>query len=360
MVNPLPTFSQAITFSTLPGLLHIKMEREGMRTTRRRTTVQEARFAIITSFVSKTQDRFHEYNEPRTLEERLEMVRQMDGMTGVECIFPYEVSDAAPFVALLNKYELAPAAVNVNVKAEPEFRNGGLTSTDPAIRAKAIRFIKQAKDFAAEAGANKVTCCPLGDGYEFAFQCDFARMWRYMVEAFGEAGSYRPEIPLFIEYKPSETRGRCFVDTAAKALCMLNDIGIDEMGITLDYGHSKYGQEHPAEVVALLANSRFPYYVHINDNNGKWDWDYMAASHNFVEYAEFLFYLQEYAYADFLTSDTSPTRWDIVGTFEASNRITRKIWARLHDLDRERFRDLINGGDFLKTWAFVETNLLGL
>jgi len=141
----------------------------------------------------------------------------------------------------------------VNVKAEPEFRAGGLTSTDPAIRARAVEFIKQAKDFAQASGANKVTCCPLGDGYEFAFQCDYAQMWKHLVETFGEAGSYKPEVPLFIEYKLSETRGRCFVDTGAKTLCLLNDIGVPAMGVTMDFGHSKYGQENPAEVVALLA-----------------------------------------------------------------------------------------------------------
>ena len=190
-------------------------------------------------------------------------------MTGVECIFPYETGrDPQAFKALLAKYKLQPAAINVNVKAEPEFRAGGLTSTDPAIRRRAVQFIKDSKDFAQAVGANKVTCCPLGDGYEFAFQCDYAQMWKYLVETFGEAGSYKPEIPLFIEYKPSETRGHCFVDTAAKALCLLNDIGIARMGVTVDYGHSKYGQENPAEVVSLLAASDYPFYVHINDNNG--------------------------------------------------------------------------------------------
>ena len=186
--------------------------------------------ALITGFVSKTKDRFHEYNKEKSLEERLEMVSQMEGMNGVEVVFPYEVSDAATLKSLLAKYNLGIAAINVNVKAEPEFRNGGLTSTDQEIRQKAVQFIKDAKDFARAVGANKVTCCPLGDGYEFAFQCDYADMWRFLIETFGEAGAYRPEIPLFIEYKPSETRGRCFVDTAAKTLCLLNDIGIKEMG----------------------------------------------------------------------------------------------------------------------------------
>ena len=36
---------------------------------------------------------------------------------------------------LVEKYSLGISAVNVNVKAEPEFRNGGLTSTAPEIRA---------------------------------------------------------------------------------------------------------------------------------------------------------------------------------------------------------------------------------
>ena len=320
----------------------------------------EVKFALITGFVSKTKDRFHEYNEEKSLAERLEMVSQMEGMSGVEVVFPYEVNDAASLKSLLIKYNLGIAAVNVNVKAEPEFRNGGLTSTDPAVRRNAVQFIRDAKDFAQAVGADKVTCCPLGDGYEFAFQCDYAQMWKFLIETFGEAGAYKPEIPLFIEYKPSETRGHCFVDTAAKALCLLNDIGIKEMGITMDYGHSKYGQENPAEAVALLAKSRFPYYIHINDNNGRWDWDLMVASHNFLEYVEFIYYVQEYGYSDFLTSDTSPTRWDIRGTFEANARMTRKIWDRLNGLDRMEFAGLIRGGDFLKTWKFVEANIFKL
>ena len=316
--------------------------------------------AVITAFLSRTKDRFHDYNQPLEFEERLALATTIEGMSGVEVIFPYETKDPVLFRSLLAKYRLDIAAINVNVKAEPEFRNGGLTSTDAGIRKRAVQFIKDAKDFAQAAGANKVTCCPLGDGYEFAFQCDYAQMWKYLVDTFGEAGSHRPEIPLFIEYKPSETRGRCFVDTAAKALCLLNDIGIKEMGVTLDFGHSKYGVENPAEVVALLANSRYPYYVHVNDNNARWDWDYMTATHNFLEYVEFLFYLQEYGYADFLTSDTSPTRWDIRGTFEVNTRMSRKIWALLAGLDRKEFKHLIQGGDFLKTWQFIESNIFKL
>lgn len=313
--------------------------------------------AVITSFLSKTRDRFHEYHDELSFEERLKLAESIEGVQGVECVYPYEVGEASVFKSLVDKYHLEIAAINVNVKAEPEFRNGGLTSTDAEIRAKAVRFIKEAKDFAKAVGANKVTCCPLGDGYEFNFHCDYGQMWSYLVDSFRDAGTYLQEVPLFIEYKPSETRGRCFVDTAAKALVLLNDIGIENMGITLDFGHSMYGGENPAEVVSLLATSKYDYYIHINDNDARWDWDYMVGTKHFLDYVEFLYYLRKYGYDDFMTSDTSPTRFDIAGTFAANARTTKKIWDRIGELDADRVAELIRQRDFLETWKFIEAGI---
>jgi xylose isomerase len=316
--------------------------------------------AIITGFLSQTKDRFHEYNKPLDLDQKFKLMTQIEGYDGVEIVYPYEVSDPQTTRDVLDKYGLKIAAINVNVKAEPEFRNGGLTSPDRGVRDKAVRFIKEAKDFAAAVGADKVTCCPLGDGYEFSFQYDYATTWKYLIETFGEAGTYKTEIPLCIEYKPSETRGHCFVDTAAKALCLLNDIQCKQMGVTLDFGHSMYGNENPAEAVSLLAQSPYRYYIHINDNDGKWDWDYFCGTKHYLEYVEFLYYLKKYGYTDYLTSDTSPTRWDIRGTFEANSRMSNKIWNLLGHIDLDEFEGLIAAGDYLQTWKFIEANIFSL
>lgn len=318
------------------------------------------KMGIITGFLSKTKDRFHEYNEPLDLEGKLELMTRIEGYDGVELVYPYEVSDPNATKDLLRKYNLNIAAVNVNVKAEPEFRNGGLTSHNKDVRAKAVRFIREAKDFAAAVGADKVTCCPLGDGYEFSFQYDYAQAWAYLVETFGEAGEYKQEIPLHIEYKPSETRGRCFIDSAAKTLCLLNDIQNRNIGVTLDFGHSIYGNEHPAEALALLAESPYKYYIHINDNDGKWDWDYFCGTKHFLEYVEFLYFLKKYGYSGYLTSDTSPTRWDIRGTFEANSRMTNNIWQRLDEIDTAELNRLMHQSDYLLMWRFIEKNFFGL
>ena len=319
------------------------------------------KMAIITGFLGKSTDRFHEYNEDRTLEQKFDIIKNIEGNDGVEIVSPYEALDAETTVKLAKDRGIKIAAINANVKKEPEFRDGGLTSANKEVRAKAVKIIKGAKDFAEKVGANKVTCCPLSDGYEFAFQADYAAAWKRLVETYGEAADYKRNIPLFIEYKPCETRGACYVNNASKTLLLIKDIGIKELGVTLDFGHSLVSSNsNPAEELVLLAESGQPYYIHINDNDDRWDWDYFCGTKHLLEYAEFLYYLQKYRYDDYLTSDTSPTRWDISGTFEANVRITRKLWALIEKANQNGLSGLIGGSDYLKTWKFIEENIFSL
>lgn len=319
--------------------------------------MEKVKCGIITGFLGQTKDRFREYNQAVSLEEKLALVSEMQDVDGVELVYPYEVPEAAELLSLMKGKGLQIAAINVNVKSEPEFLMGGITSNKPEIREKAIRFIKEAKDYALAVGADKVQCCPLGDGYEFNFQENYARSWSLMTDAFAEAAAYKPEMPLYVEYKPSEVRGRCFLDSAAKSLYMLEKIGNPNLGITLDFGHSLYGGETPAEALCLIAESGFPYYIHINDNDRKWDWDFMAGSHNFLAYAEFLYYLQKYGYTGYLTSDTSPQRLNIKETFEANARWTNKLWNLVKGFDRKEMDRLMNTEDFMDMWKFLENNL---
>jgi xylose isomerase len=149
------------------------------------------------------------------------------------------------------------------------------------------------------------------------------------------------------------------VDSAAKTLCLLNDIQNKNIGVTLDFGHSMYGNENPAEALVLLAESPYKYYIHVNDNDGKWDWDYFCGTKHFLEYVEFLYFLKKYDYNDYLTSDTSPTRWDIRGTFEANSRMTNNIWQRLDEIDTNELNRLMQQNDYLPVWRFIEKNFFG-
>ena len=73
-----------------------------------------------------------------------------------------------------------------------------------------------------------------------------------------------------------------------------------------------------------------------------------------------MYYLKKYDYNDYLTSDTSPTRWDITGTFEANSRISNKIWDLLERIAMDEFNELIAGSDYLQTWKFIESQIFSL
>ncbi|MDB1124919.1 sugar phosphate isomerase/epimerase family protein [Vibrio algarum] len=310
--------------------------------------------AVITPFLGRTQDRFADYNQPKSLEEKFKILKSINGMTGAELVYPYEVNDVEETKRLLDKYDVKLAAINVNIKVEPEFKSGGLTSTDPKVRARAVQFIKNAKDFAEALGADKVQCCPLSDGYEFSFQADYVETWKYLTDTFAEAGAYKPHIPLFIEYKPNEVRGRCYIDNAAKTACLIKSIGNENIGVTLDYGHSLYGDNNPAEELALLESEGLKYYIHINDNDGKWDWDFFCGSRSLMQYIEFIYYLKKFNYQGWLTSDTSPTRWDIQKVFEANVRVTNKISNRIDEIGMSSFGESLRKKEYMDIWQDLE------
>jgi len=121
--------------------------------------------AIITAFMGKLRDRFCEYHELKTPEEKISAVAQVKGAQGVEIVYPYELEDIEGVKRTLKKHGLGVAAVNVNIKGEPEFASGSSSVSIKKIRDKAIQFICEGMDAAAKLGAEKVTCCPLSDGY---------------------------------------------------------------------------------------------------------------------------------------------------------------------------------------------------
>ncbi len=293
--------------------------------------------AVILGFLGQTRDRFSHYHTDRSIEEKLDLAARIPGVSGVEIVSPYDIDSCDQLADELRQRSLDIAAVNVNIKAEPEFVAGAASRSVPEIRRRVIDFIKRAKDDADRLDAPRVTCCPLSDGFDYLFTVDYSCAWANLRDTFAEAAEYRPEIPLLIEYKPSETRVQCHVDTMAKTLLLCREIGNPALGVTLDVGHALYAGENPAQSLCLAADSGFPYYIHVNDNNRKFDWDLIGSSEHFLHYAEFLFYALEKGYNDFLTSDMSPRTLDIEEAFRRHVEVTEGTLRLVRELDRKVF-----------------------
>lgn len=316
--------------------------------------------AVICPFFGKLRDRFCEYGEDLSVVEKLERIARIPGVSGVEMVYPHELQDLNEVKATLTKLGLVISAVNINVKSDPEFVKGSITSPDPALRMKAIDYLKKGKDAAAALGAERVTCCPLSDGYDYAFQMHYGSAWDRMVEVVRTAASYRPEITLHLEYKPFETRVHNLLASAAKTILLCEMAGRKGLGVTIDIGHSTFGGEPPADSLMQVAAAGLPFYVHTNDNNGKLDWDLLAGACNVWEYAEFLFYLKELNYDGWITADVAPFRQDASEIFALNVRFTEQIWRWLDEIDRDVIREHLHRHDFLAVRKMMEPYLFPL
>lgn len=301
---------------------------------------------VIIGFLGKTQDRFSEYQNPASTREKLEIVSKIDGFDGVEMVYPYENGTPEETMKLMKEFQLNFGAINVNIKKETEWVAGALSRPDKNIRDRAVAMIKKAKDFAKAVGAPHVTCCPLSDGYDLLFQIDYKKAWNAMVETIGEAADYLPEIPLFIEPKYSETRVHCQLDSTAKALLLLKEVGNKNTGITLDFGHSLQSAENPAQSLVTIYESGFDAYIHTNDNDTKADWDLLGASRHFLHYVELMFWAQQYNYDKYFTTDASPRIFDILDFFNRHSEITVGAYNLAKSLNAEDILQMMQHEDF--------------
>lgn len=316
--------------------------------------------AVICPFFGRLRDRFCEYGEDLDVVEKLEHIARIPGVQGVEIVYPHELRDLDEVKAALARLGLAVSAVNVNVKSDPEFVKGSMTSPNPAVRMKAVEYLKQAKDAAVVLGAERVTCCPLSDGYDYPFHVHYASAWDRMVEVVGEAASYRREITLHLEYKPFETRVHNLLASATRTILLCQAAGGKGLGITIDIGHSTFGGEPPADSLMQVVATGLPFYVHTNDNNGKLDWDLIAGACNVWEFAEFLFYLKELDYDGWITADVAPFRQDAGEIFALNVRFTDQVWKWLDEIDRNVVRECLHKHDFLTVRKMMEPYIFPL
>ena len=316
--------------------------------------------SIITAFLGKTQDLFSEYQNTTLTRERLETVKKIKGVSGIEMVYPYETGNPAETIKWMQELGLEFAAINANIKKEPQWVPGSISRPDKEIRKGAIQIIKGAKEYAKQVGAPLVTCCPLSDGYDNLFQVDYPKAWRNMIDSIAEAADYLPEIPLFIEYKFNETRVHCHLDTCAKALLLLKEVNNPATGVTLDFGHSLIAHENPAQSISLCAESRIDYYLHTNDNDWKFDWDLIGASRNFLHTVEFYFYAKEFGYNKSFTTDASPRIFDMIEFFSLHIEIQEAIWNLVEKLDRKNFRKLMEEEKHMELMRLVKDEIYRL
>jgi xylose isomerase len=161
-------------------------------------------------------------------------------------------------------------------------------------------------------------------------------------------------VKVCIEYKISDPMARCVFGSAGETLAFCLQTGIPNLGITLDFGHSLLAGERPAQAAALLSRAGKLYYVHLNDNDGAWDWDMLPGAYHMWQTVEFLYTLRRLGYEDdWFAFDVAPKEVDTVFNFAAAMKLTRKLEGLVDRIDPARMDELMRERNPARTAAYL-------
>ena len=136
------------------------------------------------------------------------------------------------------------------------------------------------------------------------------------------------------------------------AFCQM--VGADNLGATFDIGHSFLAGERPAYAASLLARANRLFHVHLNDNEGKMDWDLLPGAYHMWDFVELFHYLKKLGYDDdWIAYDIFPKEFDTVETFSVAIRLTRKLESINDRIDSSKIEELLTERNPNKTMDYL-------
>ena len=274
------------------------------------------------------------YGPARTLIEMIDLAGTVDDLSVVDINFPF----ADPNLSL-DAVEVALKRNNLSVIGiTPEiytrqFAKGAFTNPDAGVRRLANQMCNEAADVVRRFGADYVKLWPGQDGWDYPFQVDHRKLWQASMDGVGELASQNPDLKFVIEYKPREPRVHMSYDSVARTLLGIEKIGLPNVGILLDFGHSLYGGESPADAAQLAIDHGRLFGMDVNDNLRGWDDDLIAGSIHPIELFEFFYTLRKNTWEGVWQLDQFPFREDSVEAANSAIGFLKAVERALDKLD---------------------------
>lgn len=271
-------------------------------------------YSVITGNMGKLGDRFCPtgYSEDVSFEQKLKYASQVEGLSAVELCYNIDgdESNVKSVKELLDKYNLVASIVNVPLNGEIKWRFGTLSSSDENVRKSAIQVTKDTINFAKGVGCKMINLWLGQDGFDYSFQVDYLKLWDNLVEAIKELADYDKEMKIAVEFKAREPRNRCIINSNSTTLLLVDEIGRENVGITIDVGHVLQNKNNIAQAVYMTDKCGKLFNMHMNDNYADWDDDLIVGSVHTIEYLELFYALRKIAFDGYCSVDIFPYRED--------------------------------------------------
>ena len=276
------------------------------------------------------------YGDPRSLIEMIDLAGQVDDLSVVDINYPFvDTSLSLDTVGeALKRNNLSVIGITPEIYTR-QFAKGAFTNPDPGIRRLANEMVNDAANVVRHFGADYVKLWPGQDGWDYPFQVDHKALWRMSVEGVAEVASQNPDLKFVIEYKPREPRVHMSYDSVARTLLGIERMGLPNVGILLDFGHSLYGGESPADAAQLAIDHGRLFGMDVNDNLRNWDDDLIAGTVHPIELFEFFYTLRKNKWEGVWQLDQFPFREDSVAAANSAIGFLKAVERALDKLDFE-------------------------
>ncbi|MCZ0856726.1 TIM barrel protein [Actinomyces israelii] len=299
------------------------------------------------------------YGDPRSTIEQIELAAEVGDISYVDLNYPFTGGLTTTDVkAALERTGLKAIGVTPDIYLR-EHQMGAFTNPDPAKRESARAIMQGAADAVRELVARYVKIWPGQDGFDYPFQVDYKELSRLAVEGMRDLARANPDLKFVIEYKPREPRTHMFWSSAAKTVLGIQAMGVDNVGVLLDFGHALFGGESPAEAAQLLIDHGLLWGMDVNDNYRGWDDDMVVGTVHMTEALEFFHTLRVNGWEGVWQLDQFPFREDVVDNARTSIRFLKALHRALDRLDEEALAEAQRCQDPLAAQRLVQDALLG-
>ncbi len=288
------------------------------------------------------------YNRDYSVKELIERAKSVKKISGIEMCGTWHITEktANEVKKYVDDSGLEFVSVLPDYFAQRQYGHGAFSSSDPKIREAAVKDTKVMMDICADFGGKIVTVWNGQDGYDYPFTTDYVERRQWIEDCIKECANYRKDIKLSIEYKPREPKLRSFMTDASTTMLMINHMGVDNVGVTLDFGHSLMGIENPAEAAAIIKMYGDKlYHCHINDNMGYWDDDCLTGVFHPIETIEYLYWVKRLGYDGYFSYDQYLYREDGRDGLEEGIEWMETLGAIADSLDDKEVNQIMESGD---------------
>jgi xylose isomerase len=300
------------------------------------------------------------YGPAVSMPDAIRAAGEVGAIATLDLNFPFWGTDVdlAEIRSALDETGIRAAAITPEIYTQ-EFRRGAFTNPDAATRQRAVDLVARATEIAYELEVDYVKLWPGQDGFDYPLQADHRRLWELSIEGVRRVAEGHPDMRFAIEYKPKEPRTHIVLANAAKTLLAIDEIGLANVGILMDVGHSLYAGEAPADAVQLIAGRGRLFGIDFNDNFRSWDDDLAVGSVHLLETLEFLLALRRLNWEGVWQLDQFPFREDPIEAARSSIRVLRALDRMLDRIDGEELRHVQETQDALGAQRLVHDLLLG-